>query len=107
MTLVAEFQRAMLAIYERNKEYEYNATYFKRMLDQYGGLQAAKRLLVGHDIQSGLMALWELGKLDDSMEVLVLEDRFRPLFTGDEIAEAHRRLEALEYFSGATNRVPG
>jgi len=44
------------------------------------------------------MRLWELGALDKSMEALVIQERFQSLFTQDEIAEAHRRLDELDYF---------
>ena len=44
------------------------------------------------------MRLWELGALDKSMEALVLQDRFQPLFSQPEIDEAHRRLDRLDYF---------
>jgi len=32
------------------------------------------------------------------MEALVIQERFRPLFTEEEIAEARRRLDELGYF---------
>ncbi|MGB8212009.1 MAG: hypothetical protein WCE68_00490 [Anaerolineales bacterium] len=43
------------------------------------------------------MKLWELNLLDRSMEALVIQERFRALFTEAEIAEARRRLEELGY----------
>jgi hypothetical protein len=36
--------------------------------------------------------------LDDSLEAVVLQEKFRPLFTEAELAEARRRLEELGYF---------
>jgi hypothetical protein len=44
------------------------------------------------------MRLWELEALDKSMEALVDKERFHSLFTQEEIAEAHRRLDELGYF---------
>ena len=44
------------------------------------------------------MKLWELKLLDQSVEALVIQERFHLLINPDEIAEAHRRLEALGYF---------
>ena len=44
------------------------------------------------------MRLWELKLLDYSVEALVLQERFRPLFTAVEQEEAHLRLEELDYF---------
>jgi hypothetical protein len=46
------------------------------------------------------MKLWEMKQLHHSMEALVIQERFKPLFTDPEIAEARRRLEELGYFNG-------
>lgn len=94
-----QFHHTMIDVYENAKDHDYYATYFKRMIDHYGGLGTAKRLLAKSEIQEGLMKLWELGLLDQSMEALVIQERFRPLFTEAEIVEAHRRLDVLGYFS--------
>lgn len=96
-----EFHHAMMAIYEREMDYGYYATYFKQMLDQYGGVEAAKRLLARQEIQEGLMTLWKLGHLGNSVEAHVIDDKYRPLFTDAEIEEATRRLEELGYFKEA------
>ena len=85
-------------VYGVAKSHDYLATYFKRMLDTLGGVATAKHLLAKHEVQSGLMKLWELRLLDHSVEALVLQERFAPLFTPDELAEARRRLAALDYF---------
>ena len=97
-TFEDEFHRAMIGVYETAKDHEYFATYFKRMVDSYGGVEAAKRLLAARDIQAGLRRLWQLKLLDHSMEALVIQERFQPLFTDEEISEARRRLEELGYF---------
>lgn len=98
MTLEEQFHHAMIGVYENAKGHDYFATYFKGMVDRYGGLSAARRLLAKPGIQEGLMKLWELGCLDQSMEALVIQERFQPLFAKDEIAEANRRLSELGYF---------
>jgi len=90
-----EYHHSMMAIYEREKDYGYNAAYFKQMLDQYGGVEAAKRLLARQEVQQGLMTLWEMGHLDNSVEAHVIDDKYRPLFTEAEIEEARRRLEEI------------
>jgi hypothetical protein len=95
--LEKQFHHAMIGVYENAKDHDYFATYFKRMIDEYGGLGAAKKLLAKPGIQDGLMKLWELGMLDQSMEALVIKERFRPLFTEAEIEEAHSRLAELGY----------
>jgi hypothetical protein len=93
-----QFNQAMIGVYENAKKHEYFATYFKRMIDERGGVGTAKHLLEKQEIQEGLMRLWNLGLLDQSMEALVVQEQYQPLFTPAEIAEANRRLEALGYF---------
>ena len=96
--LADQFHRAMIGVYENAKDHDYFATYFKRMIDEHGGVQAAKRLLAMQEIQEGLMKLWGMNLLRQSMEALVIQERFEPLFTEAEIAEARRRLDELGYF---------
>ena len=93
-----QFHHAMIGVYQNAKEHDYFATYFKRMLDDYEAVETAKRLLAKQEIQAGLIKLWELKLLSQSMEALVIQERFKPLFTDAEIAEARRRLEELDYF---------
>ena len=68
------------------------------MLEEHGGVETAKRLLAKSEPQSGLFELWQLNLLHESMEAVVLQDKFHPLFTEAELAEAHRRLDELGYF---------
>jgi hypothetical protein len=98
MTLENDFHHSMLNIYRVMKDKGYGGSRFKQLVDQYHGVQAAKRLLGKHEIQSGLMVLCTAGELDNSMEVLVLQDKYRELFTEEELREAHQRLEDLDYF---------
>ena len=97
-TLEEQFHYAMIGIYENAKDHHYFATYFKRMLDEYQGVETAKRLLAKKEIQEGLMKLWEMKMLNQSMEALVIQERFKSLFTDAEVVEARRRLEELVYF---------
>jgi len=99
MTLEEEFHNAMLGVYEKAKlECNYNATRFLQMVNEMGGLDAAKRLLVDHQWwTSGLAKLWELERLDISMENLVIQEKWSPLFTEEEVREATERLIALEF----------
>ena len=98
-SLADQFHNAMIEIYENARQHDYFATYFKQMLDQYGGLETASRLLGKTEVQAGLMTLWELGLLDQSMEALVIQDRFEPLFSETEVAEARRRLTELGFWN--------
>ena len=68
------------------------------MLEEHGGKQTAIRLLAKSEPQVGLFELGKLDLLDESMEAIVLQAKFKDLFTDDELAEAYRRWEELGYF---------
>jgi hypothetical protein len=92
------FHEEMVNIYQRaKKECNYNATRFLQMVTELGSLQAAKALLHAPNLSDGFAALWELGRLDLSMEALVLRSPWRTLFTDDELATASKRLRDLDY----------
>lgn len=98
MSLEAELTQALEVTIEAAKARRYIPTYFMQMLNEHGGLETAKRLLAKSEPQTGLFELWRLNLLPESMEAVVLQEKFRPLFTEEELAEAQRRLEALGYF---------
>jgi uncharacterized protein with NAD-binding domain and iron-sulfur cluster len=94
----ARFHQEMLSVYRKAKdECHYNATRFLQMVSDQGGLQAAKALLHAEGYSEGLTALWELGRLDISMEAVVIQQPWSQLFTEEELATARRRLQELGY----------
>ncbi len=96
--LVEEFHLAMLQVYSDAKRLaRYNAAFFLQMVHEHGGLSAAKRLLHAPVVQSGLIALWEKDQLAISMENVVLQRRFGPLFDDNERTIARQRLEAYGF----------
>lgn len=93
-----EFHQAMLRIYHQAKKHcNYNATRFYQMVNEKGGLAAARVLLASQEPQSGLTTLLECGRLDLSMEALVIDPRFEPLFSEEEREAARERLVAYGY----------
>jgi len=83
----------MLRLYETARdELQYNATYFKRMLAEYGGLEAAHRLLRPGSPSEGFTTLWERQRLDLTVEAHVLDPEFEHLFSDEELATARSRL---------------
>jgi len=92
MTLGDEFNQHLYQIGEATKKYNYNPTYFLRMLNEYGGIETTKRLLQKSDAQQGLFPHWQLSLLKEAVEAAVINTRFQSLFTNEEIAEASRRL---------------
>jgi hypothetical protein len=93
-----EFEKAMRDVYTRARdEAGYNATYFVRMLSEYGGLATAQRLLAAPTASEGFTALWERQRLDLTVEAQVVQPRFVILFTEEELDVARQRLDELGY----------
>lgn len=99
MPLENAFDSAMEDIYRRGgQEIGYWAKRFIRSVREKGGVATAKRMLQPQRddvITDGLQALIDAGRIDLSLETLVLSKRFRSLFAAEELAEAERRLERL------------
>jgi len=92
-----QFTDAMRNIYRQAAaELDYRPTRFLQMVDELGGIAAAKELLAA-PVQEGFTTLWEHGRLDLSMEALVLQPQWHGLFTPSELAEARRRLDEAGY----------
>jgi hypothetical protein len=96
--LPAEFEAAMRSVYTRAKdEAGYNATQFLRMLTDHGGLATAKRLLANPRVSDGFVALYERKRLDLTVEAQVLNPKFAPLFTAEELQTARNWLREFGY----------
>ena len=78
-------------------EADYDARLFVTMLSTLGGLGTAKRLLATTDVSSGFTVLYERGRLDLTVEALVVKPEFAILFTDHEIDIAQQRLRQLGY----------
>jgi len=95
--LEKQFHLAMIGVADFANSHRFGYR-FRQMLEEHGAVDTAKRLLATQEVQAGLMRLWELKALNMSMEAFVTQERFDSLFTDDEVAEARRRLDDLEYF---------
>ena len=92
------FHEKMISIYLKAKtECNYNATRFLQMVSEQGGLEAAKSLLHVDGYSDGLVTLWEQGRLDLTMEALVLQKPWDSLFLEEELNIAQKRLNELGY----------
>lgn len=78
-----QFHQQMLATYEEASSFGYYPTYFLQMVQNQGGVLAAKNLL-RKGISNGLKRLAREGRLDISMESLVLTEPCDQLFTDEE-----------------------
>ncbi len=81
-------------------DHEYFAIYFKQWLTGMAAWGQRKDCWRSPRSRKASIRLWELHQLDHSMEALVIQERFRPLFTEEEIAGARRRLDELGYYQG-------
>ena len=80
---------------ETGRQCGYWAHRFRQLVTTRGGVAAAKRLLARDRLSPGFAVLKEKGRLDLSMEMLVLDPRFRELFSDAERAAARDRLERM------------
>lgn len=93
---------AMFDIYQRAKaEAGYNAAIFYRMLLDRGGLLTAKVLINAEQQSDGYTALMMAGRLDLTVEALIVDEpRWHVLFVPEEIEKARRRLKSNQYKFG-------
>ncbi len=93
--LLREFERTLGEAWRRC---HYNPHYFADMLREHGAVETAKRLLrPTEDPQYGLFKLSECGRLDLSVEAIVLKPVYAALFTQLELTIARQRLDQLGY----------
>jgi hypothetical protein len=94
--LQRDFDEAMFQIYARARdECHYHATRFLQMLNEHRGVETARRLLPS--MSDGYAELWRRGRLDLTVEALVLREPWRRLFTGEELVSARARLAESNY----------
>ena len=93
--LSGEFHVLMRSIYDRAKsQCGYNATRFKKMLEEKGGVETAKTLLKAPTVSDGFVELYMRKRLDLTVEAQLLENpQFWPLFTEAELDTARRWLK--------------
>ena len=96
--LEARFDDAMMGVYQRAlKECHYNASRFLQMLYAHRGLETARILLHAPTVSEGYVALWERGRLDLTVEALMLSTEWHALFTDAEREIARKRLAEYGY----------
>jgi len=85
----------MVELWRRAKtEAGYNATRFLTRLSEHGGVATARRLVAASTPSDGFTALWEKGRLDLTVEALVLDPTYHDLFDEDLRQAAQRRFDA-------------
>jgi hypothetical protein len=95
MVLADQFTASLRSACSKSRSLGYYPHDFEQMLDRWGGVQTAKRLVTSGDLQTGLKRLHAMGRLDLSMEKIMLDADFRSLFTEQELEAADWRLKQL------------
>jgi hypothetical protein len=96
IALRLDFDEMMFAIYTRARdECGYIATLFLKMLHEHKGVETVRRLLP--TMSDGYVQLWRCGRLDLTVEALILREPWRALFSDAEHQIARRRLADSGY----------
>jgi len=98
-SLISQFDEEMLGIYKRAlAEAHYNATRFLGMLVEHRGLGTARILINSATVSEGYTALWQLNRLDLTVEATIIDHpKWHLLFTDQELAICRQRLTAYGY----------
>lgn len=94
--LSSEFASRLREAIDLCREQGYSPARFEQMLNSSpSAVSLAKKLAVSSELQDGLKRLAKLGRLELSMESIMLEEKFKPLFA-DQVLEAARwRLNSI------------
>lgn len=88
----------MLDIYRLAKEQAgYAAIRFLHMVGGQGGPRAARGLLSSSRVSDGYTELYLRGRLDLTVEALLIQARWAPLFSDEELSIARERLAHYGY----------
>jgi len=82
---------------EAEQRIRYRPTYFLGMLETEGGYRTALKLLSSNAVSDGFVKLWEHGRLDLSVEALVVETEWRQVFDPVLLALAEKKLKKAKY----------
>jgi hypothetical protein len=77
--------------------YKYRPSYFLQMLDNYGAVGTSIKLVTAPEFHEGFTKLWELGRLDLTVEAIILQNPYNKLFSKEVLEKAFKRLKALGY----------
>ena len=82
---------------EAEREIRYRPNYFLGMLETDGGHLTVIRLLSANGVSEGFKKLWERGRLDLSVEALIVESEWCVAFDPVLLARAEKRLNEVGY----------
>lgn len=93
--LAEEFEHRLGASIRECVELGYHPHRFEEMLRTSDGVTVAKHLIASGDLQDGLRRLKKMKRLDLSMEQIMLDPKFEPLFAIEQREAAEWRLKQV------------
>ena len=75
----------------------YNPTGFLQLLGERGPVATAIHLVMGN--YEGFDRLWQLRRLDLSVEAIILQEPYRSLFPFEVMERAHRKLKEVGFLA--------
>ena len=74
-------------------EIGYVPTRFEKVIERDHPVEVAKKLVISGDLQYGIRKLVSMGRPELTVEAIMLQERFSPLFDPKELEAAKWRLE--------------
>jgi hypothetical protein len=111
-TAEIEFHKDMIRTADRmTREIHYNPTRFRQMINDHGGVEAARILIARTDPSDGFTKLWEARHLEWSCEAFTLLPWYQALFGRAELQNARGRLaeygfDIVAFENSVTNHIP-
>jgi hypothetical protein len=93
--LEREFSERLRASILQSHDLGYYPNRFEQMLNEQGALALSRKLVKSGELQDGLKDLAKLGREDLSMESIILEPKFKSLFSVAELQAAEWRLSQV------------
>jgi len=75
----------------------YHPTRFLQMLGEHGAVATSIQLVMGN--HEGFERLWQLNRLDLSVEAIILRGPYRNLFPPEVLERARKKLEEVDFFA--------
>ncbi len=97
--LEKDFDKAMWRLYQATlNEAGYDSKTFRRMLREHRGRETAHRLIRSTKLSNGYANLYQLGRLDLTVEAVIHDNpRWHPLFSKEELKKVRQRLIRFGY----------
>jgi len=83
VNLEGDFEQECRAAVNECRSFGYHPTAWVAMMNEFGAAEAARRLVISGDIQSGFQRLVQEGRIDLTLEFAVLHPKWDSLFRRD------------------------